>query len=57
MDLEYWQTALREAEAELDAATKRSEVDAAAKKVARAKEQLRRLESEAAEKPKRKQTL
>ena len=37
MDREYWTKQLREAEAELEAATKRTEVDAAAKKLQRAK--------------------
>jgi hypothetical protein len=44
--------ALAEAEAELEAARKRSDVDAAAKEVMRAKAEVRELE--AAERPKRK---
>jgi hypothetical protein len=42
---------LREAEAELDVATRRSDVDAAAKRLQRAKAELKRLEAEAAERP------
>jgi hypothetical protein len=53
MDLRYWQTALREAEVELDAARKRTEVNAAAKKFQRAKAVLQELEAAANEKPKR----
>ena len=53
MDLRYWQTALREAEAELDAARTRSELDAAAKKFQRAKAALKELEIAAEGKPKR----
>jgi hypothetical protein len=45
-EVEYWRTKLREAEAELEAARKRSDVDAAAKKVMRAKTELRRLEGQ-----------
>jgi polyhydroxyalkanoate synthesis regulator phasin len=43
-DREYWQKKLREAEQELEAATRRSDVDAAAKKLQRAKAELKRLE-------------
>jgi hypothetical protein len=52
-DREYWTKQLREAERELDAATRRSDVNAAAKRLQRAKAQLKRLEAEAAERPKR----
>jgi hypothetical protein len=48
-DTTYWQQRL--AEAELDAARKRSEVDAAAAKLQRARAALKRLEQEAAERP------
>jgi hypothetical protein len=53
MDLKFWQKALREAERELDAATMRTALDAAtmrtaldaaAKKLMRAKAELKRLE-------------
>ena len=53
MDLRYWQTALREAEAELDAARTRSEINAAAKRFQRAKAALKELEIAAEGKPKR----
>jgi hypothetical protein len=53
MDLRYWQAALREAEAELDAARTRTELDAAAKKFQRAKAALKELELAAKDKPKR----
>jgi hypothetical protein len=46
MDREYWQKVLHEAEQELDAARTRAEVNAAAKKLMRAKEALKRLEAE-----------
>jgi hypothetical protein len=52
-DRQYWQKQLREAEAELDAARTRSALDAAAKKLQRAKAELKRLEAEPAERPKR----
>jgi hypothetical protein len=52
-DREYWTRQLREAEAELEAATRRSDVNAAAAKLQRAKAALKRLEAEAAERPKR----
>ena len=51
-DLTYWTKKLREAQAELDAARKRTEVNEAASKVMRAKEALKRLDAERAE-PKR----
>jgi hypothetical protein len=53
MDREYWQKALREAERELEAATRRSDVDAAAKKLQRAKSELKALEAKPAKRPKR----
>jgi hypothetical protein len=53
MDITYWQTALREAEGQLDAARTRSELNAAAKKLQRAKAALKELEAETAGKPKR----
>ena len=52
MDRDFWTKKLREAQAELDAARKRTEVIEAASKVMRAKEALKRLETERAE-PKR----
>jgi hypothetical protein len=48
-DRDYWQKKLREAEAELEAARKRTEVDAAAARLQRAKAALKRLEAEEAE--------
>jgi hypothetical protein len=48
----YWTRELREAEAGLDAATRRSDVNAAASKLQRAKAELKRLEAEATERPK-----
>jgi hypothetical protein len=53
MDRDYWTKQLREAEQELDAATRRSDVDAAAKKLQRAKAALKAFEGAAMEKPKR----
>jgi hypothetical protein len=50
---EYWTRELLEAERELDAATRRSDVDAAAQRLQRAKAALKRLEAEATERPKR----
>jgi polyhydroxyalkanoate synthesis regulator phasin len=44
-DRAYWQKELREAEQELDAATRRSDVDAAAKRLRRAKAELKTLEA------------
>jgi hypothetical protein len=52
-DQEYWQKQLREAEAELAAARKRAELSAAAARLQRAKAELKRLEVESAERPKR----
>ena len=43
MDLKFWKKALREVERELDAATTRTALDAAAKKLMRAKTELKRL--------------
>jgi hypothetical protein len=43
-DLAYWTQKLQEAERELEAATRRSDVNAAAKRVMLAKAELRRLE-------------
>jgi hypothetical protein len=51
-DLTYWTNKLREAEAELDAAKTRSQVDEAASRYQRAKAELRALEH-AAKKPRR----
>jgi hypothetical protein len=48
---EYWTKQLREAEAELEAATRRSDVNAAAKRLQLVKAELKRLEE--AERPKR----
>jgi hypothetical protein len=53
MDRDYWTKELREAEAELAAAKGRTELNAAAKRLQRAKTELKRLEAEAAERPKR----
>jgi hypothetical protein len=52
-DRDYWAKELREAEAELEAATRRSEVNAAAARLQRAKAELKRLDAEKAERPKR----
>jgi hypothetical protein len=43
-DREYWTKQLREAEAELEVATRRSDVNAAAKRVMLAKAELKRLQ-------------
>ena len=51
--VDYRTKVLRGAEAELDAATKRTEVDAAAKKLQRAKAELKHLEAKAVQRPKR----
>jgi hypothetical protein len=45
VDLKYWQKALRDAEAELDAATTLTSVKTAAKKLQRAKAELKQLET------------
>jgi hypothetical protein len=44
-DREYWTRKLQEAERELEAATTRSDVNAAAKRLQRAKAELKRLEA------------
>jgi hypothetical protein len=44
MDRKFWKKALREAERELDAATSRTTLNVAAKKLMRAKAELKRLE-------------
>jgi hypothetical protein len=46
MDLKFWKKALREADRELDAATTRTALEAAAKKLMRAKVELKRLQAE-----------
>jgi hypothetical protein len=46
MDLNFCQKALREAEHEFEAATTRRTLDAAAKKLMRAKAELKRLQAE-----------
>jgi hypothetical protein len=53
MDRAYWQKVLREAEAELEAAKMPSAVNAAAKRLQRAKAELKALEGAPAERPKR----
>jgi hypothetical protein len=53
MDRAYWQKELREAEAELDAAKSLTAVKAAAKKLQRAKAELKALEDEPAKPAKR----
>jgi hypothetical protein len=45
MDRDYWTKELREAEAELAAAKRRTELNAAAKRLQRAKTELKRLEA------------
>jgi hypothetical protein len=52
MDLRYWQKALLEAEQELELARGKSATDAAARKVMRAKREMKLLEAASAEKPK-----
>lgn len=44
-ELDYWTNALQQAEAELAAAKRRTEVDLAAKKLQRAKAELKRLQA------------
>jgi hypothetical protein len=46
-DIRHWQSVLREAEREVDAATTRTALHAAAKKFVRAKAELKRLQAEA----------
>jgi hypothetical protein len=53
VDRAYWTKKLRDAEAELEAATTRTTVNAAARKLQRAKAELEELEIEPAEMPKR----
>jgi hypothetical protein len=53
MDREYWTKALREAERELEAAITRTAVNAAAKKLQRAKAELKALGAEPTKRPKR----
>jgi hypothetical protein len=45
MNQKFWQKALKEAERELDATTTRSALSAAAKRLMRAKAELKRLEA------------
>jgi hypothetical protein len=52
-EVQFWTRKLREAEAELDAAKTRTALDAAAKKLQRARAALKALEAEKAERPKR----
>ena len=56
MSREFWTKALEEAERELDAATTRTMISAAARKVMRARAELKRLEAEPADRPKRQAT-
>ena len=53
MDRDYWTKALREAERELAASTRRSDVDAAARRVQRAKAALKALETARPKRPAR----
>jgi hypothetical protein len=53
MDRAYWTKALQEAERELDAATTRTTLNAAARELQRAKAELKRLDAEPAERPRR----
>jgi hypothetical protein len=46
-DLRYWTKRLQEAERELEAASRRSEVDAAAQRLMRVKAELRAIERKA----------
>jgi hypothetical protein len=52
-DLTYWTAKLRQAEQELDAARTRTAVGEAASRYQRAKAEVKRLEAEAAKRPKR----
>ena len=45
-DREYWTNALRKAEAKLGAATRRTDVNAAARRLMRVKAELKRLETD-----------
>jgi hypothetical protein len=51
LDREYWTKKLREAEAELEAAKKPSDVKAAASRLQRAKAELKELEAEQLKRP------
>jgi hypothetical protein len=53
MDRSYWQQKLQEAEAELDAARTRTQVNETAKKLQYVKAALKRLDAEAVERPQR----
>jgi hypothetical protein len=53
IDLKFWKKALRDAECELEAATRCSNVNDAAKRLQRAETELKRPEAEAAKRPKR----
>jgi hypothetical protein len=48
MDAKFWKRVLKEAERELEAATRLADLNEAAKKLMRAKEALKRLEVQAA---------
>jgi hypothetical protein len=52
MSRTYWTKVLQEAERELQAATRLSEINAAARKLQRANAELRELDAERAKKPK-----
>jgi hypothetical protein len=52
-DLAYWITKLRDAEAELESARTRTAINAAAKRVMRAKAELKRLEADRPKRPSR----
>ena len=56
MDREYWTKQLQEAERELDAAIGRTALNAAARKLQRARAELKRLEAEPANRPKQRVT-
>jgi hypothetical protein len=53
MDRDYWTKQLNRAEQELEAATRLADLNEAAKKLQRAKAELKALEAEPAERPKR----
>ena len=53
MNRTYWTKVLQEAERELQAATRLSEINAAARKLQRAKAELRQLDAERPKKPNR----
>jgi hypothetical protein len=50
-NLRHWQSVLREAEPELEAAPRRTTVNTAAQKLMRAKAELKRLQAEASPNP------